>query len=153
RSAAELLHAAAANFAVASDSLGHPEWTGVLMLAEMKEAAWFEDTRETGGWEGGGWTVVPDAEDDLLLRARGDGRELRIVAGRQLASREGIELLTLATRARLPDQLPLEEALQRAEATGGLTVLPWGAGKWLGRRGNWMREALQRQRPAVWAGD
>lgn len=147
-----LLRAAAANFARAAQRLQSPDWTGVLLLAEMKQAAWFEQMA-AGGQELDGWSVQPDRDDELVLRARNREHELLVMAGRQVATREGIEVLTLATRARCPDGLTLEETLHRSHQANALSVLPWGAGKWLGRRGELVREALAKQSPPVWAGD
>ncbi len=80
-------------------------------------------------------------------RAGSDHRDgdLVVVAGRQVAAREGIEVLALGTLAgegELRDGLPLAEALARAAARGALAVLPWGFGKWWGGRGRRVRDAL-----------
>lgn len=148
-----LLQSAASNFARAAQQLRRSRWTGVLVMAEMKQARWFESMAAGGGTLPGGWTLHPDPHDDLVLRARHRDQELLVIAGRQVATREGIEVLTLATRAHCPDGLPLAETLQRAHQAQAVSVLPWGAGKWLGRRGELVRAALLRQSPPVWAGD
>lgn len=153
--AAELLDAAEKNFASVARDMGRPQWQGVLMLAEMKQASWFESITSCGPVVAGDWTIEADGEDATVLRARRNGadRELLAIAGRQVVTREGVEVLTLATRARIPDGESMQRTLERAAAEQALIVLPWGAGKWLGRRGRLVRNALARQRPAVWAGD
>lgn len=151
--APEVLDAAAANFAAEATRLRQREWTGVLMLAEMKEAAWFEAMAANAATCIGGWTLRVDPQDDLVLRARGHGRELLIVAGRQVGTSEGVEVLALATRGRPPDGEPLQQTLQRAAAQQALIVMPWGAGKWTGRRRLLVHQAMQRQSPPVLAGD
>src|SRR5690606_12159112 len=148
-----VLQAAAENFARAARQLQQTRWTGVLLLAEMKQAAWFESVAGAGGTQAGTWSLQPDADDELVLRARNGERELLLIAGRQVVTREGIEVLMLATRDRCPDGLALEETVQRSERNHAFSVLPWGAGKWLGRRGDLVRAALERQDPPVWAGD
>lgn len=42
--------------------------------------------------------------------------------------------MALGTRATLVDGQPTREVLAAALAAGALTVLPWGVGKWTGRR-------------------
>ena len=148
-----VLDAAVSNFARAAAQLGHAQWAGVLMLAEMKEAAWFEAMVAGEATRAGDWTLHADPQDELVLRARRHDRELLIVAGRQVATREGVEVLTLATRTRLPDGEPLQQTLQRAAADQALIVLPWGAGKWTGKRRRLVHAALQRQSPPLRAGD
>src|SRR5690606_6294526 len=149
-----VLEAAVANFTCVAARLRQAEWSGVLMLAEMKEAAWFEAmAADAATTRAGGWTLRADPQDELVLHARGHRRALLIVAGRQVATREGVEVLALATRARLPDGEPLQQTLRRAAAEEALIVLPWGAGKWTGRRRYLVHEALRRQSPPVMAGD
>lgn len=148
-----MLDAATAHFTAAARCHGGGPWQGVLLLAEMREARWYRDCRDSGGRQFGAWRVAPDPEDDLLLRASREDTELLIVAGRQVVTREGIEVLTLCTSTHLPDGLPLEQTLESATRAGALSVLPWGAGKWLGGRGKRIREALVKQRWPVWAGD
>src|SRR5690606_27249590 len=116
-----MLQAAAENFARAARQLHQTRWTGVLLLAEMKQAAWFESVAGAGGTQAGTWSLQPDADDELVLRARNGERELLLIAGRQVVTREGIEVLMLATRDRCPDGLALEETLQRSERNHALS--------------------------------
>lgn len=74
-------------------------------------------------------------------------RRLLIVAGRQIITAEGLEVLGLATRMQVPDGLPVERVLDRLEEADAITVLPWGAGKWLGRRGKIVDRLLATARP------
>lgn len=148
-----LLDAAVRNFSHAAADLGRREWCGVLMLAEMKTASWFEDMLAAGTTRAGGWILRADPEDELVLRANAGEREILIVAGRQVATREGVEVLTLGTRTVVPDGLDLQDTLDQAARLGAVLVLPWGAGKWTGRRRQLVHDALMRQSPPVQAGD
>ncbi len=151
--AAALLDAALANFTQAAARLSLGDWRGALLLSEMKQTAWFESVVAAGAVSVGKWQVTADPEDALLLRARGHGQELLVIAGRQVVTAEGVEVLTLATRERLPDGQSLDQTLRAASMAGALAVLPWAAGKWLGARGRLVNDALRRQQPAVSAGD
>jgi len=90
-----------------------------------------------------GWLTTQEAES---LRCAGpEAREpVCLIAGRQLVSREGLEILGLAwrpSRAELaPGQAlatgqPASVLLRGLLAAGAIAVLPWGVGKWLGPRG------------------
>lgn len=76
-----------------------------------------------------------------LLRRGAAAARVFLVAGRQIVSREGIEVLALGTEpegplTRLGDrEHPARELVRRILAEGAAAVLPWGVGKWLGSRG------------------
>jgi hypothetical protein len=120
-----------------------PAATGCLLFAEARGEHWFDRFRDEAGGAGRGWTFDATAEEDSLVARRGDER-LFLIAGRQIATREGIEVLALATGAELPDRLPLADTLEWARDAGALAVLPWGFGKWWGARGAAVRQALRR---------
>jgi hypothetical protein len=120
---------------------------GTLFLAEPPGANEFRDLaiRARAGADGsrvGAWTVETTA-DERSVFARGENDELLlIVAGRQLTTREGIEILALGTDDALADGRALDEALAEVRASDSLAVLPWGFGKWCGRRGRIVRRLL-----------
>jgi hypothetical protein len=89
-----------------------------------------------------GWVATP-AEDGLSLVATAPGRPpIIVIAGRQAATAEGLEVSALGFREALPDGLPLAETIDRVRAADGLPVLPWGVGKWMGRRGALVRATV-----------
>jgi hypothetical protein len=175
--AAALLDAALANFTAEARDARASTWRGVLMLAEMRERDWFGDTYGAGGAGDGGdsggaggarrargagaqlgrWRVAPAVDAPAVLHAARSGGSaedtLTLFAGRQAVTTEGIEVLALAARLAIDDGASLGETLRRAAAAAALTVLPWGAGKWLGARGRRVERALTAQAPPVFAGD
>jgi hypothetical protein len=76
---------------------------------------------------------------------------LRILNGRQVVSKERIEVLALGLDPadpfnEMPDgMLPTDELVSRALAAGAATVLPWGFGKWIGARGGRVIELARRE--------
>jgi hypothetical protein len=138
------LDAALANLGRGAAELGLPGAARCLLLAERRGEHWFEELAAGGAGEVEGWSLWPTAEPEALVAQRG-GERLVLVAGRQVAAREGVEALALGTLAgdlELRDGLPLDEVLARAAARGALLVLPWGFGKWWGGRGRLVRAAL-----------
>jgi len=140
-----LLDAAYHNFqcAVARDS----EFIGILMLTESFGHECFSKMRELrsgSSRQSETWQFLPLAEDESALLAQGtNGKELIIVSGRQIVTCERIEVLALATELSVRDGLPLVEVLASINTNGGVAVLPWGVGKWFGRRGALIRQILQ----------
>jgi len=90
----------------------------------------------------GSGPVTAGPEEGSLSVSR-DGQFLGfLLAGRQIVTAEKIEVLALAADLVVPDGLPLEKALNAIREGGAVPVLPWGAGKWLGRRGERVRRLI-----------
>lgn len=65
-----------------------------------------------------------------------------LVAGRQIVTRERLEMLALAMDAMIPDGLPADEVIRRVIQAGGVPVLAWSPGKWLFARGRLVRDLI-----------
>ena len=99
------------------------------------------------------WVVAPTREAVSVV-ARHGPRELFIVAGRQVACREGLEVLILGTTHRFADGRPIRDVLRESEALGVPRVIPWGPGKWFFRRGRLLHELVQEfRKPSLFLGD
>lgn len=139
-SVAAVFDAAAANLAVTASRLaGARRYDAVLCLVEGATERFLDGVR--GGdkgrvWRGshGYWEAEPSNEPESLVVRRG-GARLAVIAGRQLVTRERLEVLALGTTAPLRDGDPIEATLAAVHETGAAAVLPWGVGKWLGQRG------------------
>ncbi|MEM1355056.1 MAG: hypothetical protein AAGH88_09250 [Planctomycetota bacterium] len=90
-----------------------------------------------------GWRIAPSDEAALLL-TREDGATLRLFAGGQTNTAERVEVLTLGTTQRLDDGQPLDATIDQAIETGGVVVLPFGLGKWFGRRAQLIAQAFEK---------
>ncbi|MEM7710253.1 MAG: hypothetical protein AAF264_05775 [Pseudomonadota bacterium] len=101
-----------------------------------------------------GWTVRALPEDPSALLAT-DGRDRRVflIAGRQIVTREGIEVLALATTGRHADGRSVDTVLLDLRASGTPSVLPWGLGKWLGERGRRVASLIEADRDHPLLGD
>ncbi len=125
---AAFLDAAAGNLARGAAALGLPADGGCLALTESAGARWFQRCA-AGEIATGGWALAPTSEPGSLLALR-EATTLALVAGRQVVTRERIEVLALCCPEAPPDGLPACEAIERVRAAGGIPVLPWGFGKW-----------------------
>lgn len=79
--------------------------------------------------------------------------EMIVVAGRQLVTAEGLELLALVTPDKFPDGMSLDVAVDKVTGSGGVAVCPWGAGKWLGGRGKVLQQFCQKSSTGFFLGD
>lgn len=92
--------------------------------------------------------------DDVLVCAKNtEGDTLWIVAGRQLVTAERIEVMALGCVQPLVDGLSLQDTLNAILDVQALPVLPWGVGKWLGKRGRQVKEAMTQYGAKIALGD
>lgn len=110
----------------------------------------------------GGWQMRATAERaSVCLTSRNDS-PLVAIAGRQIVSRERLEVLALGTCQQFESGKATETLIRDIAEAGALPVLPWGVGKWLGRRGRLVEELIEdptlppfflgdsAHRPALW---
>lgn len=147
---APTLDAAAANFKAAG---GRGEgWLGALLLAQAEGETVFESLQKEP--QAGDWNLMPVSGEPESLIARRGRDTIAVICGRQLRTEEGLEVLGLGTVTRFRDGLSLAEALRTVRDAGALAVLPWGFGKWLGRRGAALATTLASNRPdQIFIGD
>jgi hypothetical protein len=149
------------NFQRAAERAGSPaeESRLVLLLAEGGRENRFVREREnrvppeTGG--SGTWEQAVVQEPGLLLFRNREHpeRTLYMAAGFQVVTLEKIEVLSLLCQQRIRNGLSLGETVAAVQRVGGLAVVPWGAGKWLGGRGALVRALLGDPSVFVRAGD
>ncbi len=145
---AAFLTSAHDNFERVRQRHGWRSGVGVLMLTECEGVDWFGRLagQATGMASGpaiplGPWTIETTADPSALTAKSGAGR-LLIVSGRQVVATEGLEVLLLGTRMMVPDGRPLATVMAEGARCGALRVIPWGAGKWLFRRGRLLSDVI-----------
>ena len=140
------LAAAVANFRRGAAELGlEKSFLGCLLLAESADAHWFASLR-SGGAEGG-WSFEPTEEPTAIVARSSRGERLLVIAGRQVRTAEGLEVLALASAEEFPDGLPFGDTLARVRWSGAVPVLPWGFGKWWFYRGGLVEAVIRRPDP------
>lgn len=146
-----LLSSARENFFIQCRESWSPPPTMVLLLADTARAEGFAALAELAesGKAVGRFQLRKTAEEHSLLAfdpARPEER-LLFLAGRQLVTAEKIEVLALASPTFPKDGLPLADTIADVRKRNGLAILPWGVGKWLGRRGAIIGDYLAQAEP------
>ena len=110
--------AARANFDRARRRLGLPHAQYVMCFTEDSRHDAFG---ELPGRFGSVEILATPEESALRVRFAGeqDGPEMYVLAGRQIITSEGLELLALATRIVIPDGVSLAEGIERVRAANG----------------------------------
>ncbi len=134
------------NFRRWKDELGLPRRApSILLLAETAGDDVFGRLR-TGSVPREhlrSWSVAETGDQISLFLTRDDDERLIVVAGRQMTTTEGVELLALACTAQSQDRHPLLDMIAFISSNGGQPVLPWGFGKWTGKRGRLVEQILE----------
>ena len=84
--------------------------------------------------------------DAAIVRC-GDLGRVVIVAGRQIVTREKIEILALGTRQTFANGLDAAQTVEDILTQGALPVVSWAPGKWFFKRGRVVSSLLERFRP------
>lgn len=146
------LEAAAANVARAARfATPGRRAIGVLLLSEGKNEDAFSRLQTAA--PGGTWSFHRTQESESLLIRRSDEPVLIAIAGRQLETREGVEVLELLSGAPFREPESLVDTVARVRESGAIPVLPWGFGKWAGRRGALVASLLYGGDRPIFAGD
>jgi hypothetical protein len=126
---------------------GRP-FSGLLFLTDIKAKGGFLTLRKELAEKGrqqslGPWTIQATGEDISLAARLTPEERLFLIAGRQLKTAEGLEVLALGTLDQLEDGHPLISLVQQIILSGGLPVIPWGVGKWFGARGVLVKNIIE----------
>ncbi|MFH1476841.1 MAG: hypothetical protein ABIH24_05055 [Verrucomicrobiota bacterium] len=115
----------------------------LAFLTESREHNFFDRLKDRDKITVGNGLEITSEPDPVCVTVgiRGVGR-VCLVAGRQIVTRERLEILALAMCAKIPDGLPAGEVIRRVTESGGIPVLAWSPGKWLFARGRLVRHLI-----------
>ena len=117
----------------------------VLCLAERADCSFFQAlAQDEIRLPGDRWRIAAwDPDGGVKIRHLPDHRDLWILAGRQAAAAERIEVCALFSDEPLADGRPARELVRAVLAAGGLPALDWAPGKWLFGRGALVRRLVR----------
>jgi hypothetical protein len=87
---------------------------------------------------------IKKIENRILEITDPSGDRLFLIAGRQIVSRDRIEILGLMLEKEIENGLASEDIMDQILREGGIPVLSWAPGKWLFKRGKKIRSLLER---------
>ncbi len=152
-----LLDAALFNFRKAANSIGQKgAITAVLLLTETSSYNWFQKMHDRCSSNSSllvpetDWSLQATSESTVLQAKSLKGEQgsevlIYLIAGRQVVTAEGLELLALATDQTFEDGLSASAALAAAYKADAIPVFPWAVGKWLGKRGKVLSALLPKE--------
>jgi len=113
----------------------------VILLSEAKQDHWFSKLKENK-LPTRNWSFHQTDEPTSLLAQHTNGHEILVINGRQIITSENLEVLGLATNEVLADGVPISDVVNWAIKNDAIPVIPWGFGKWWGRRGDILCDTL-----------
>lgn len=128
--------------------LGGTQTSRVACLAERFDCNYYQSIA-AGDIRLDGFTTDKVLEDEVTLTRERDKLSLSLLPGRQIISREKIEILALGCPQSLEDGQPALDVIYQIIQLGHVPVLPWSPGKWFGARG----ELIKRLISELGAGD
>lgn len=114
----------------------------VLAMTEVEGEDGFYRLRREIARSDTSWSVHDTAEASSLRFER-DGLSVVALRGWQLRTAESLEVLAIAPEVRPEDGLTVRATIEAVRQVGGIPIVPWGFGKWAGRRGRALRRLLE----------
>ena len=131
-------------------------FSAFLLLAESSQYNWFSRLQAHAQHdysqvksELGDWKISLTGNEGTLRAVNTKGEGFFIVAGRQIVTMEHLELLALFTTEQFKDGEPMESVLENLLSKDAVPVIPWGAGKWIGKRGTFLKHFLTHAAPSI----
>jgi hypothetical protein len=152
------LDSAFENFRIEADRIKLDDASSffVLLLTETARDNWFERLADHADekWvfetvKSNGWSFHRTDETCSLLAESTNGQRMILIAGRQIATKEDLEVLALLTDSKFEDGLPLSETIRIVRENGAIPTVPWGFGKWTGKRGNILKSTFQEANQSI----
>lgn len=156
---AELFARAAGNFGIERARRGlRPAGPDVLLLAEGAGEDFFARCRALAGRgplaDAPAWSIEATIEPVSLRAVRAGAPALTVIAGRQIAARERVELIAVGRADAPRDGRGAAETLGELRDAGAPVILPWGFGKWTLGRGRLVRSLIASADPrSTFVGD
>jgi hypothetical protein len=154
----EFLNSAWENFKHAAQTYFNlKQFTGILFLTESSGVNQFNILKEKSGTsnsQNDEWSFRLTEEENSIIAAKNEEQKIVIVAGRQIVTKENLEVLALGILNGIEDKEHTHEVINKVIRKGGLAVIPWGVGKWIGKKRKIVMEILRAQGPdSLFVGD
>ena len=143
----DLLDNSLANMRLAADGKQQTQpLQGLLLLAELVGQSWgsiVQDWALSGKQLTGKhiWHLRLVSDSNAVVCENKQGDQLCCIMGQQVNTAENIELLLFGSKTVYKKE-PLIESVTHALREETLVIVPWGVGKWLGKRGQLVTNML-----------
>jgi len=149
------------NFRTAKESIGVNNATALIFLTDVSTTGYFDLLRDDhiedcSSTSENSWTISRTGEHcSLRLRdASCPDDDMFLISGQQIVTAEKLEVLAIGC-LNLPESgLAITDTIRSVFADDGFVILPWGVGKWIGKRGRIIKKTVARNKnPLLFLGD
>ena len=136
----------------------------ILLLTERFDCNFFRQLTEDKNKKIDGFKIVNNDSNSAIELENDKGQTLYIFAGRQIVTKEGLEINALATALNITDrQFTADQVIQQITDDGGIPVINWAPGKWFSSRGKIVERLIKESsnktfligdtsmRPTIWS--
>ncbi len=127
----------------------------ILLFTEGKDNDYFSRFKTNGNFgKQSEYKFENTQEDCSLILLKNDRPICYILAGRQIVTRENLEVLSIASDQKIEDGLPIEKVVKKFLDNQQIAVLAWGVGKWFFKRGRLVKDIIKKYHsPYLFIGD
>lgn len=117
----------------------------VWLLVERSDANFFDQIYQSPNRYDSDGIKFNKGNDKLSVVVKKNNKPiLYIFSGRQLVTKEGLEVLSLISNLNIPDRhKSIDEVIQAVADSGGIPTLNWAPGKWFFNRGKVIARQIQ----------
>lgn len=128
---------------------GELEFIPVLLLTERYDCSFFQQVRQgTVELSNSVLRLISGEDNEAVFVLQGGKPILYILAGRQIVTKEGLEVLCLASTHFIEDRKwPAGDVIKSINDHGGVAAINWAPGKWFFKRGQVVRKSLEQHSP------
>ncbi len=137
------------NFRKESKKLGFENFKGILFLTETKNDDYFSKLNENyfeNELKELYLTKINNNESGSVVYKAKDNNYLIIISGKQIITSEKLEVLALGKTKNLDYGESLRASIEKINSLGALPIIPWGVGKWFGKRKKIIENVLEHNR-------
>jgi hypothetical protein len=137
----------------------NPSVSGILFLTQTKNENSFEELKKIStifdSTKKSAKYFISTLNDNLSLKVESieNGLKLFIISSFQIVTKEKLEVLSIGTLNRKSDGLPIEEIIKNVLDDNAIPIIPWGFGKWYGKRGKIINKIMEQNIPNLFWGD
>ncbi len=134
--------------AVSNSRMANPDAHLILCLTESHGFDFFKELKTSAVDNNpiSGWSASTIAGQPAITLNK-EGKSVIIIAGKQIITKQGIEVLALFNDHDYDDGDDVQVVIDKINENNGIAVLPWGVGKWLGKRGTVIKRLLNTNKP------
>ncbi len=115
------------------------QWIGVLFLAEVEGVCFFSKLKEAINktnslFHSEKFQLKETLETNSIIISNEKNKKIIVLPGKQIIAKDNIEVLALCTDQEIEKNKNILTTVQNINSKNGIAVLPWGVGKWFGKR-------------------